>query len=157
MNYSQEGLPVVTRQQAIHLKNLGFNLPCMNFYVALSQTYYEAKLDGKCSVMLQDFNDEVLQPGRISAPTVQVVIRWLYDQFKIDFYPVVCRSARKVQGVSYDWSYDTATIHYRHSESRDKATELGLDCILQHLLRVSCNMESFKKDFAIYEPYRQVG
>lgn len=118
----------VNYQQALRLKEMGFNWPTNNWY------NYEKRFIGKNSCHAANPVSFQKAPDHADAPTLAQVTKWLREIYRISveaYYP---------KDVNGTWSYaiifmdETTPNIYSHKwESYEKALSAGIDKVLELL------------------------
>jgi len=134
---TQEFIPY---EQALELKELGFDEPCFGTYLSSFQSdwkVYELILEMGMNEEFEDNRNVYLLEGACSAPTFSQAFRWFREKYNIQGYiyssTVRGNSEKTKQFTGYIWNINGIDMPFISTDARDELhdtyEEAELACI----------------------------
>ena len=115
----------VLYEQALALKELGFDEPCFTHYL---------KGNLLNNVILGDTLNSKFDNIRVSAPLYQQAFRWFEDNQSMFIERIVTTNANEIMDIEYNiksWRFPTITIEFDDSYDSFDKNKSELDCLIK--------------------------
>jgi hypothetical protein len=113
----------VPYQEALELKELGFDEPCFGKWLSSLQSNwknYELILEMGMNEAFEDNRNVYLLQGACSAPTYSEAFRWFREKYNLKSC-IIFRTSMEDNKEYYDWLIKGQEVVYRHFTTYEQA------------------------------------
>jgi len=112
----------VSYEQAVALRELGFDEECFSFFEEVDVLYN--------SEGTYKYNDNVWEESEVIAPLKQQVFRWFRESYRL-YSTIIFRVSMEDNNEYWDWLIKGEEVVYRHFNTYEEAENACIDKLIE--------------------------